>query len=120
MNPQQQAAEKAGEFVGKLNDIILFPTIALLMAIAFLVFIIGCFEYFRNAASAEGRQKGIKHITFGIIGLVVMVSALAILTIVAETFILGKQLDCANNPTAGGCDKVFGIPDSEDATETQP
>ncbi len=110
MTPQQRAAGEAAEFVEKLNEVILYPTIALLSAVAFLVFIWGCVEYFMNAANDQARAQGVKHITYGIIGLVVMVSAYAILAVVAGTFGLTNQLDCADDPTAVGCDTAFELP----------
>ena len=111
MSPQQKAATEAASFVQKFNDIILFPTIALLSAVAFLVFLWGCAQYFMNATNDKGREEGVKHITYGIIGLVVMLSAYAIMQIAASTFGLDKQLNCANNPTQGGCDDAFTLPD---------
>ena len=110
MNPQQTAVAEATSFVAKLNEVIIFPTIALLSAVAFLIFIWGCFEYFINAANEEGRKKGVKNITFGIIGLVIMVSAFAILSIFTGTFGLNEQLRCADDPTSGGCNEVFSLP----------
>lgn len=80
------AEAAARSFVATLNEVILYPLIALLMGIAFLVFIWGCFEYIRGANNVSAREAGVKHITYGIIGLVVMVSAWAILTLVADTF----------------------------------
>lgn len=110
MSPQQQAANEAAGFVAKFNDIILFPTIALLTAVAFLVFLWGCAEYFMGAANDQARQQGVKHITYGIIGLVVMVSAYAILLIATATFGLDDELNCAKNPTASGCSSAFTLP----------
>ena len=110
MSPQQQAANEAAGFVAKFNDIILFPTIALLSALAFLVFLLGCAEYFINATNETARQQGVKHITYGIIGLVIMVSAFAILSIATSTFGLGDQLNCANDPSGSGCDSAFTLP----------
>lgn len=110
MSPQQQAAQEAAEFVKKFNDIILYPTIALLSAVAFFVFLWGVSEYFFNANNDQARQQGVKHITYGIIGLVVMLSAFTILSIAAATFGLNEQLDCANNPSGGGCAGAFQIP----------
>lgn len=107
MSPQQKAAKEAGDFVAKFNDIILFPTIALLSAVALLVFIWGCAEYFMNAANEQGRQQGVKHITYGIIGLVIMVSAFAILSLATATFGLDDELDCAKDPGNGACVSVF-------------
>jgi uncharacterized membrane protein YgcG len=106
------AATEASKFVGKFNTIILFPTIALLSAVALLVFLWGVAEYFMNATSDQGREQGVKHITWGIIGLVVMLSAYAILSIAASTIGFGKQLDCASDPNGAGCAGVFSIPAS--------
>jgi TRAP-type C4-dicarboxylate transport system permease small subunit len=109
--PQQNAATEAAQFVAKFNDIILFPTIALLMGVAFFVFLWGCAQYFFNSANDQARQEGVKNITFGIIGLVVMVSAFAILEIFTGTFDLADELDCAQDPTATGCEDVFTFPE---------
>jgi hypothetical protein len=109
-SPQDKAAAEAAGFVAKFNEIILFPLIALLSAVAFLVFLWGCAQYFINATNDQARQQGVKHITFGIIGLVVMLSAYAILGIATNTFGLNDQLDCANNPDSG-CSSVFEVPD---------
>lgn len=112
MTPQHKAATEAGKFVDDFNDIILFPTITLLSAVAFLVFIWGCVEYFAGAANEVKRQEGVKHITYGIVGLVVMLAAFAILSIATATFGLEKQLDCADDPTNPSCGNVFVIPSS--------
>jgi TRAP-type C4-dicarboxylate transport system permease small subunit len=110
MTPQEQAALEAATFVEKFNKIILYPTIALLSAVAFLVFVWGCFEYFMNAANEQGRQQGVKHITYGTIGLVVMISAWGILTIATATFGLDDELDCAKDPSNPFCAGAFTLP----------
>lgn len=103
MTPQQEAMA----FVDKLNDIILFPLIALLSGIALLFFVYGAAEYILNAESEQAREQGKKHITYGLIGLVVMLSAYAILTIATGTFGLSQQQKCAVDPTLSGCDQAF-------------
>jgi hypothetical protein len=108
MSPQATAAAQAAAFVAKLNAIILFPLIALLSGVALLVFIIGCAQYIMSADNPSGREQGVKHITYGIIGLVIMMSAWAILALVAGTFGLTTQLDCAANPQ--GCSSAFTLP----------
>jgi len=105
MTPEQQAAS----FVDKFNDAILFPVIALLAAVAFFVFLLGCAEYIMNASSGTEREKGVKHITWGIIGLVIMVSAWAILRIATGTFGLSDELECANDINKGGCENAFKV-----------
>ena len=56
------------------------------MGVALLLFIVGCAEYIMGANNPAAREKGVKHITYSIIGMVVMVSAWAILNLVAGTF----------------------------------
>ena len=103
MSPSQKAATEASSFVAKLNQVIIFPFITLLSAVAFLLFLYGCAQYIMNAANDKGREEGVKHITWGIIGLVVMVTAWAILSLAAGTFGLQGKLDCAKDPTSSGC-----------------
>jgi len=94
----------AAGFVTKFNTIILFPTIALLSAVAFFVFLWGCAEYFFNATNDQARGQGVKHITWGIIGLVIMLSAFTLLSIAASTFGLDTELKCADDPAGCGAD----------------
>jgi uncharacterized membrane protein len=114
MIPSQLAAAATGTaaasaFVVKFNDIILFPLIALLSAVALLVFLYGSAEYVLGAANDQAREQGKKHITFGLIGLVIMVAAYGILTLATGTFGLNQQLDCAKDPTLSGCDTAFKL-----------
>jgi len=103
MGAHQKATAEAFSFVGKLNTVIIFPLITLLAAVAFLVFIWGCAQYIINAGNEKARGEGVQHITWGIIGLVVMVTAWAIFSLAAGTFGLTGQLDCAK---AGTCDST--------------
>jgi hypothetical protein len=105
MSPEQQAVS----FVHRFNEAILFPVIALLAAVAFLMFIVGCAEYIINSTNSGEREKGVKHITWGIVGLVVMVSAWAILRIATGTFGLSDELECANDISGSGCNNAFEV-----------
>ena len=80
------AADVARNFLMKLNDAILYPLISLMMAVALLVFLWGCFEFIMAAGDPGARTTGKKHILWGIVGMVVMVSAYGILTIAVGTF----------------------------------
>ena len=90
MIPRAYAAEAheiaAKAFVSKLEDIILFPLMSLLLSVALLIFIWGAFEFVRSAESEDGRTTGKRHMLWGIIGMLIMISALAILKIAALTF----------------------------------
>lgn len=109
MSPQQKAVGEAASFVDKVNEVILFPLIALLMAVAFFIFLWGCAEYIFKSGNQAARADGIKHITFGIIGLVVMVTAWSLLSLATGTFGLGDELECANDPSGSGCSDAFKI-----------
>lgn len=80
------ATEVARGFLAQFNEIILYPLITLMMTIALLVFLWGCFEFIRHADNATARANGRQHILWGIVGMLVMVSAYAILTIAAGSF----------------------------------
>lgn len=82
----QSAAAVAQGFVARLNEVILFPLITLLMAVALLIFLYGCFLYVARSGVEAERQRGSQHILWGIIGMLVMLSAYAILVIAAGTF----------------------------------
>jgi len=60
------------------------------------VFMYGCFLYIVRAADPAARTQGISHITWGIVGMVVMLSAYTIMSIFAGTFGLKDELDTAN------------------------
>lgn len=88
----QEAQAVARGFLAKINEVILFPLIALMMAVALLVFLYGAYEFIAGADSDSDRAKGRQHLLWGIVGMVVMVSAFAILSIAANTFGLGSEL----------------------------
>lgn len=92
-----QAQVVAQSFLARINDAILFPLITLLMAVALLVFLYGAFEYIRGAQNDGDREIGRNHLLYGTIGMLVMLSALAILTIAAGTFGLENELDDSVN-----------------------
>lgn len=79
-------ADVARGFLATLNDVIIYPLITLMMGVALLVFLYGCFEFIMNAGNDGARTQGKKHIMWGIVGFVVMVSAYAILEITTGTF----------------------------------
>lgn len=91
----KSGAELAKGFVAKINQAILYPLISLFIGVAVIVFLWGAFEYVYNADNDAGREKGRQHLLWGTIGLLVMVSAVAILNIAANTFDLGTELQNA-------------------------
>lgn len=96
----QQHIAVAQGFLQKINEHVLFPLITLMMAVALLVFLYGGFEYVKNAASDQGRETGRRHLMWGIIGMLVMLSAMAILRIAAGTFELEDTLNTVTTPAS--------------------
>ncbi len=94
---------EAQDFVARVNDVILYPLITLLMGIALLIFLYGCYEYISHSAESSARETGQAHILWGIVGMVIMLVAYGILGIAAGTFGLSDELDCANNPSSPAC-----------------
>ena len=83
MQPHTEAAK---DIVRRVENAVLFPLMTLMIAVALLVFLWGVYEYVLHADDESARATGRTHMLYGIIGLVVMVSALAILTIATGTF----------------------------------
>lgn len=63
----------------KLAQVILNPTIVLLFAVAVLYFVWGLVKYIQNSDEPGKRAEGAQHMLWGLIGLFIMVSAVAIL-----------------------------------------
>ena len=94
------AKATAQGFVDNINEFILFPIIALLMAIAFIVFLYGAFNFVKNANNEAARETGRNHLIYGVIGMLVMLSAFAILSIAANTFGLTQALQDAQDTSS--------------------
>jgi uncharacterized membrane protein YbhN (UPF0104 family) len=77
--------EDAEEFVGNLNSAILNPLIVLLFALAALYFVYGLFKFVANSSSDDARNQGKRHMVYGVIGMFIMVSAFALISLVLNT-----------------------------------
>jgi hypothetical protein len=71
--------------LGKIEDNILNPLIALLFSLALLYFLFGVYEFIRGASDPEARKTGGNHILWGFIGLLIMFGVYGILKIVTNT-----------------------------------
>ncbi|OGF64299.1 hypothetical protein A2661_00975 [Candidatus Giovannonibacteria bacterium RIFCSPHIGHO2_01_FULL_45_24] len=93
--PQAQA-KTIDDIIGIVQMSIIDPITILLFALAAVVFLFGVVEFIAGAsageASASGgmsfktRARGKKHMTWGIVGLVVMTSAKAIIAVLQNFF----------------------------------
>lgn len=71
--------------VAKIAELIVNPTITLLFGLAILYFVWGLVQYIRGADQSAERSKGAQHMMWGIIGIFIMVSAIAILQAFRES-----------------------------------
>lgn len=77
--------EAFNSFLGSVQTAILNPLITLLAMAAFLYFVWGVVMFIRNADDEGKRKEGQQHIIWGLVGLVVIFGAQAILSILAST-----------------------------------
>lgn len=82
----QAHTEAARTLVERINEVILFPLISLMIGVALLVFLWGAFQFVYQASNDSARETGRRHMIWGIVGFVIMLSALTILQIAAGTF----------------------------------
>lgn len=78
--------QAAQSLVSRIEQVILFPIMTFMLSVALLFFLWGAYEFVLNADNDEGRGAGKMHMMYGIIGMLVMISAMAILRIAAGTF----------------------------------
>ena len=87
--PAQGEAE-LNRFLGVIVTEIIQPFIYLVFAVAMLVFVWGIFEYIRGGDSEDARAKGAKHILWGFLGFLIMVSVYGIIQLIMNTFFPGQ------------------------------
>ena len=82
--------------VGKITAAFINPALALIFAIGLLVFIYGLVEFIWGLSQETSKkEEGKQHMLWGLLGMFVMVSALAIIKIIAG--IVGGNLPCSLN-----------------------
>ena len=73
------------EVVQKVNEFVLNPLIGFLFALAFIFFLWGIAEFLLQADSESAREKGKKHMIWGVVGMFIMFAAFAIIRLIANT-----------------------------------
>jgi uncharacterized membrane protein YidH (DUF202 family) len=73
------------EFLGKVQDAILTPIITLLSLGAFVLFVWGVVQMIASSEDEEKRKTGQQHMIWGIIGLVIIFGANAIISLIKAT-----------------------------------
>lgn len=77
-------SSNAVNFVDKVKVYIFNPIIGLMFAVAVVVFIYGIVEYMFGSDNEERRTEGAKHMTWGIIGIFVMLSVFGLMNVILD------------------------------------
>ena len=78
--------ESLNQFIFNVNKIIIKPLILFLFALAVVLFVYGILEFLLNQEDETKKSEGKSHMLYGIIGIVIMMSALTLMSIVVNTF----------------------------------
>lgn len=73
------------QFLAKIQEQILTPIVTLLALAAFVLFVWGVVQFIAGADDEEKRKTGQQHMIWGIIGLVIMFGANAIIMLIKQT-----------------------------------
>ena len=80
-------AKDATELLNRISTFIINPIIYLLFAAAFVIFVWGLVQFVAHLDNEEARSTGGKHMIWGIIGMVIMVSVNGIIYIIQNTIL---------------------------------
>jgi ABC-type thiamin/hydroxymethylpyrimidine transport system permease subunit len=69
----------------KITDNIIAPVLGLVFLYAFVVFVWGVYNMIAEAGDSGAREKGQQNVMYGVIGMVIMISAYGIIRLIAAT-----------------------------------
>jgi len=70
------------EILQKINTNIVNPLIYLFLAVAMVIFLWGVVTFFQNIDNSEERAQGVRHMIWGVLGLVIMISFQGIIAMI--------------------------------------
>ncbi|MCE9541378.1 hypothetical protein K8R03_02340 [Candidatus Kaiserbacteria bacterium] len=79
----------ATQLLNNFVKVIIDPAILIVFSLGFLAFMYGLVEFMWNLNSGEASNEGKKHMLWGIVGMLIMVSVFGIITIIDDTFGFG-------------------------------
>ncbi len=97
----------ATELIGRFVIYILNPTVALLFAVAFLVFLWGVTQFIWTDSEEHDREEGRQHMIWGIVGMFIMVAALGIVSVVMNTFGIRRPTSASLGDAPSGYSGTF-------------
>lgn len=77
--------------IRKFNTYLFNPLILLMVVLGVVYFLYGVFEYMRDSSSDDGREKGQRHMLWGLIGLSIMVGVFLIMRVILGTIGLTEE-----------------------------
>ena len=78
------------ELLNKVNQFILIPIIILLFAVATLYFFWGIVQFINSETTDTKREDGKKKNLWGLVGMLIMISAYGIINLILGTFGIDK------------------------------
>lgn len=82
----------ASDLINKFVSYVIDPAILLVFTAGFLVFVWGIVEFLWELKEGAGHEKGVQHMIWGMVGMLIMVSVYGLIALIDNTF----QLDIAN------------------------
>ncbi len=78
-------ANSADPLIGRILEYVVNPIIGFLFAVAVLYFLWGVFKFIMNSEESTARSEGQQHMIWGIVGIVIMVSAYGLINFISAT-----------------------------------
>lgn len=73
------------ELIAKITEIIINPLLSLLATVGVVAFLFGLLTYMTAGGSSEKVSDGARYMTFGIVGLFIIVGAYGLVAVVQNT-----------------------------------
>ena len=89
----------AQQIIDGITSYIFQPIASLLFALGFLIFIWGLVEFIANPNNSSVKEKGKKHMVYGILGLLIMTSVWGIVHLIEDTI----GVDCSQVSVGKPC-----------------
>lgn len=95
------------DFMANVFDAVIQPILLLAFGVAFLIFVWGIVQYVHKSDDEKGRDEAQRGILWGLVGMVIMISAFGIINIIQGTIGVKQtpeqiKIEEQFRPTTGG------------------